>query len=373
MKKIFIVFTMFFLLFKIYAYDFNLNMEAQFFYNNYIKNDAYNFMAMQTTLTAFESIQKSRVKIKETIEQIKLDFDARLYLKPNQNKFEYFIDSLYFSFENGPFMLYTGKQRIKWGVGYTWNPTDKLQSGKNVLDPNKDLEGIYALRLEYANDFITPSFIIAPDPQPVDKDFRENLKFAMQLYKLIGSADFYINGIYQMNNLQVLGASISYDTGFMVLNLEGAAIRYVTIPVEFNGIFGYESDTLDWSYIIGFTKSFDSNIFVSGEYYYTGWGMTEKQYNDYIIINKISSFGMKKRYLSLNMSWTWNEKISFSAVFIYGEQDSTILFYPKIEYIENSNFNVEIGLIENITDKNKESYYSMPFYNIINLKLKAYF
>jgi hypothetical protein len=41
--------------------------------------------------------------------------------------------------------------------------------------------------------------------------------------------------------------------------------------------------------------------------------------------------------------------------------------------VENSNFNFEIGFMENITSENKETYFSMPVFNITSLKLKAFF
>jgi hypothetical protein len=117
-------------------------------------------------------------------------------------------------------MLYTGKQRIKWGVGFNWNPTDKLQPEKNVLDPTLDLEAFYAIRLEYSNDFITPSFIIAPELNSNVENLTENLRFALQLYKLIGTADIFLNGIYQMKNIQTIGVALSYDLDFFIFNFE---------------------------------------------------------------------------------------------------------------------------------------------------------
>lgn len=373
MKKNIFVFILFFIFFKINAYDFNLDLEAEFLYNNYIKNETYSYLDSQVTLTAFDSIQKCRVKIKEKIDQIKFDFDARLYLKPSGNNFEYFIDSAYFSFENGPFVLYAGKQRIKWGVGYTWNPTDKLQSAKNVLDPTNDLEGVYALRLEYSSDLFTPSFVIAPKPQNANSDFGENFRFALQLYKLIGTSDIFINGIYQTNTIQTIGGAVSYDMDLFILNIEMSAIRYIKPDLWVSRSFGLDGDKINYSFVIGVNKTVESSFFVSAEYYYNGWGLTNYQFNDYVILYKMSEFGIKKNYVSFNLSRTWDEKISFSIVTIFCADDSTILLYPKIEYVENNNFNFEIGFIENITDKDKESYYSMPVYNIINLMLKAYF
>ncbi len=374
-KKIFFIFILFFILSEFYAYDFNLDLQAQFFYNNYIKNDTFNYLAQQMTLTAFDYIQKTRIKIKEKKEQLKFDFDTRLYLKTGEDNFEYFIDSLYFSFENGPFVLYAGKQRIKWGVGYTWNPTDKLQPGKNILDPKIDLEGFYALRIEYSNDFITPSVIIAPQIKSIDSNVVENIRFAMQLYKLIGNADFFINGIYQMNNIQTIGMCVSYDINLFILNIESAAVRFMEPSLWITRMTGIDNDGVKYSYLIGINKIFTSSFFMSLEYYYNGWGFENLKFNDYINlnINKVSEFGFKKNYASFNISYTWDEKILTKITCIYGIDDSCFLFYPGIEYIENQDFNIELGFVENITDKNKETYYSMPFFNSLVLKLKAYF
>ncbi len=371
MKKNILLIILFLIIVSINAYDFNIDVEAGFFYNNYIKNEAYQFMALQVTPYAFDSYQKLRIKLKESIDQIKLNFDARFYIKPNQSKFDYYIDSAYFSFENGPFVLYAGKQRIKWGVGYTWNPADYLQPSKNILDPLKDLEGFYAIRMEYSNDFITPSLIISPDPESADVEFRENFRFALQLYKLLGKVDLYINSIYQMNHIQTTGFAISYDVDFLVLNLEGAAVRNMQISPVYPAM--NDSETISWTYLIGFTKTIESKFFIAAEYYYNGRGFTNYEFIDYVGLYSIASLCMKKRYTSINLSWTWDDKWTFAIAGIYGLDDSMFLFYPRVEYIENSNFNFEIGLIENIADKNKETYYSMPVYNILSLKLKAYF
>lgn len=363
MKKLFLVLTAIAIFSLDYAVDLNFDAESQFFYNNYIKNEAFQFMASQMTPSAFDAVQKIVLKAKENFEDIKVIFNSRFYLKSEQNKFDYVIDNAYFSYEDGPFVLYTGKQRIKWGTGYFWNPTDKLQPEKNLINPTIDLEGIYALRAEYSGDLLTPSLIIAPEIASYDRDFLENFKFAVQLYKLIGTSDFFVNFIYHYNNLQLLGGSISYDMNLFVFNMEIATIRHINNNNEINT-----------SFITGLSKNIESNFFVTAEYYYNGDGLTNNEFFNFISLNKISEFGLKKNYFSLNLSYTYIEKLAFSLTGIYGMDDSSILLYPKIEYLEKSNFNVEAGFIQNMNaQEGKEIFYSMPFYNILSLKLKFYF
>lgn len=372
MKKINFILTLFFLHPLIFSQDINFDLESQFFYNNYIKNETFQFISLQTTLTAFDAKEKIRVRYKNTVENTKFNLDLRCYIKPVEKELDYNIDSAYFSYEQGSFILYTGKQRIKWGVGFTFNPTDKLQPTKNILNPAYDLEGFYALRMEYSNEFLTPSFIIAPDPKATDKDFLENIKFALQLYKLVGSADFFVNGIYQMNNLQMLGLSISYDLDFFVLNIETAALRFMEPSLAIARSAGILDDIINYSILSGISKMFNS-LTVIFEYYYNGWGLKNAEFNDFVNLIGITQLGIKKNYFSLNFSYVWEEKISTVFSIIYGADDSCFLFYPRVEYIENSNFNIELGFIENITDKGKETYYTTPLFNSLILKLKAYF
>ncbi len=373
MKKSFFILFFFFIFFYSYSQDINFDLESQFFYYNYIKNETFEFISQNTTLTAFDAQEKIRIKYKNISDQIKFVLDIRSYLKPEKEEINYIVDSAYFSFENGPFILYAGKQRIKWGVGYTWNPSDRLQPQKDILNPAEDLEGFYALRLEYSNDFLTPSLIISSEPKSYDKDFLENIRFALQLYKLIGTVDFFINGIYQMNNIQTIGASFSWDVNLFILNLESAALRFMEPSLWNTRKAGIDGDKIDYSYLLGINKNIDLSTFITLEYYYNGWGFDNTEYNDYIDIAKILEFGNKKNYFLFIFSYTWEEKITSSLTFIWGADDSSFLLYPEIQYVENSVFNVELGFIENITDKNKETYYAIPLFNNLILKLKAYF
>ena len=43
-----------------------------------------------------------------------------------------------------------GKQRIAWGSGFAWNPTNRLEPPKNALNTTLEQEGALAARLDWA-------------------------------------------------------------------------------------------------------------------------------------------------------------------------------------------------------------------------------
>jgi len=60
---------------------------------------------------------------------------------------EIFLDNAFFTANAGPLRLKVGKQQIRFGSGYLWNPTDPFNV-KDLLDPTYELTGITAARLQ---------------------------------------------------------------------------------------------------------------------------------------------------------------------------------------------------------------------------------
>jgi hypothetical protein len=365
-----------------YALDLNFDLESDMVYGSYIKNDLLNLLPQQSTPTALTAFEQIRVKAKQGMDGVKMVFDGRFYVRPGTETMDYVIDNAYFSVDNpNGLVLYAGKQRIKWGTGYTFNPTDRLQPQKNALDPTRYLEGIYAVRGEWSNDFMTPSLIISPGPQNVNQPALENFRFALQLYKLVGTMDVFINSIYQMNKIQTIGSAVSWDEGIAVINAEGAVVRNMD-PAEnvlrYAGMGG--SNDLRFNWLIGVQKQFDADKMVNIEYYRNEWGATNSQFDTLIAeaphdpgIMNFAMLGIKKDYASATVSYTMDEKVSFSMAAIYGPDDGTTLVYPQVSWVENQNFDFLIGYLQNLTEKgNREGIYILPIYNFVEMRLRIY-
>ncbi len=379
---ILLIIFIFFVSLILNAFDINMDFETDLLYTRYRKNTFFLMNNMSNQLSPVSSFEEIRLKLKKQMEQVNFNINTRFYIRPQTSSVDYVIDNAYFSIEQGPFIAYVGKQRIKWGVGYTWNPSDLLQPTKDVFDPTRYLEGMYAIRMEYSNDFITPSIIISPEPQNNDDHLSRNIKLACQLYKLVGTADVFLNSIYLDNQFQTLGGAVSWDMGIFVLNLEGAGIRYKNKNLNIlRALDQEESKKIKFNYLAGLAKSMGSEFFLTLEYYRNEWGLTNPQFNQLwntVLQNPENvhfiSYGMKKDYMSLDLSYTWRETMGFDIATLLGLNDNSLILYPRITYLVNSNFDVTLGVFENLSkQQNVEGYEVIPIIDSVELRIKAYF
>jgi hypothetical protein len=355
MKKKFVLTVLMLLTFSMVsiasAFEITIDSETGLTYSTYIKNDFFAAQAAVSMPSAVNAYEKMSVNVVKRIENVKFTLDGRFYLTPGDSVFSYNIDNAYFQVENGPLVVYTGKQRIKWGTGYAWNPSDVLQPPKDVLNPTIDLEGIYAVRMEYSNNIVTPSLIVVIDPQDFNAGFAENFKIGLQLYKLLGTMDLFVNSVYQHEGIQSIGAAISWDIDLFILNLEGAAIRYMDPSYKLLRTIGNEGyDSVRYNFMVGINRQLGQDSSINIEYYRNSWGLENDEFDSFLsdpdLLGLIGA-NMKKDYLSYSFSHTWEDLISTSLVMMHGLNDGTTYMYPIISYVGSNNFTIQLGLLEN--------------------------
>jgi hypothetical protein len=353
-----------------FAFDLNLEARSDFLYTSFMENSAYNAIAASETVTALSTYEKIRLKLKDTVDQVKFDFDARAYLYPQTETLSYTIDSAYFSFENGPFVVYAGKQRMKWGTAYFFNPTDRLQPAVNVFRPTEDLEGIYAVRGEMTSDICTPLIVIMPRTNGYSQDPARDFNAAARIYKLVGTCDIYLDYIYNPDG-DSAGAAASWDTGFFVVNLEAALDANPPAGCETIDIGGRRYSS---AATIGVTKLISNEASIFAEYFRNTAGLSSEGYSDTVTA---MGFGMplsKKDYLAYSLSYTWDNSIQLSLTGLHGLDDGTTYAFPSIAWVENQNYDIQLSLLQNLTQKGtREGTDSTPFYSETELRINAYF
>jgi hypothetical protein len=368
MKRL--LFAAFFAVFAagVFAFDFNLDARSDFTYTSFMMNSAYDAMAQAETASAFSTYEEIRVKAKDTIGQVKFDFDARAYLYPQTESVTYTVDSACFSYAQGQFVLTAGKQRMKWGTAYFFNPTDRLQPAVNILNPTEDLEGIYALRGELTTDFCTPLVVIMPRLNGSQPD--SAFDAAARVYKLIGTCDVYLDYIYRPDG-DSAGAAFSWDTGFFVVNFEAALDADPPEGAETIQLGGRPYST---AMTLGVMKMVSQDTSIFAEYYRNGGGFGSAAYSNLVNTSGIGPFLSKKDYIAYSGSYTWNETYQFSLTGIHGLDDGTIFMYPSIGWVGNQNFDVSLYFLQNLTaGGTREGNYSTPFYSETELRINAYF
>ncbi|HDQ26030.1 MAG TPA: hypothetical protein ENN43_04710 [bacterium] len=366
----------------LFGIEANVELESNFLYTTYIKNETFSALTQTVSVDSLNAYQLIGLKLRENINKVRLVFDARFFYFPASNELRYEIDNAYFQVPRGASVLYAGKQRIRWGTGYAWNPSDKLQQQTLVIDTIREAPGIYGVRFDRSGGFLSSSFIVSPSPAGYAGDWGENFTLAAQLYKLIGTADVFVNSIYRHNSLQTIGAALSWDTGLFVLNFEGAAIRYMERELNLLRYTGRKSTRdVEYDFTAGINRTLGDNGMLVLEYYRHNWGIgndgfadAAAGYEDDPALLNFLRMGAKKDYAALSLSWNHKEAWAFNASAIFGLNDGSIIAYPSLSYVENNNWDFTAGYIHNFSERrNPEGYYALPFYNTVEMKIRAYF
>ncbi|MDQ7032401.1 MAG: hypothetical protein Q9M37_06765 [Desulfonauticus sp.] len=198
-------------------------------------------------------------------------FFAMLYSKED-NDYKFIINNLYQTFGED-FSLSLGKQSLKWGKGYIYNPIAFLDRVKNPLDPESVREGYYLLKLQYIQ---TPegdilqnhsfTFVYMPSSYDLNKDFytKEHSynNVAFKYYALILDTD--IDLIYmQEEKVNKYGIDLS---------------KNLSEELEVHGELSYFNEQNE--YLIGFKYAAPYDLTLTTEYY--------KKQGDNFIYNKLS-------------------------------------------------------------------------------------
>jgi hypothetical protein len=221
--------------------------------------------------------------------------------------------------------LTVGRQRIAWGAGYLWNPTD-------IFNP------------------YTLSFAVAEEQE----DEADAVRLEVPLGALSGIDAFVltgmeweetVKGLRIMTNMEKYDFSLSYvdkgagsfQYGFDATGeLFGLGVKSEIALFSPAGADGYIQSVLGWNY------TFENGWFFDMEYFFNGLG--KKNQNEYdwagLFAGDISQLGMDYYYFGLSKILTEIQSVSFSL--ILNANDRSFMFYPA--YTFNVAENVDLSL-----------------------------
>jgi len=201
-------------------------------------------------------------------------FEGFITVKPNQN-----------------ISLDAGKQVLKWGTGYAWNPVSFIARPKNPEDPAEDLEGFVMLNANFVKSFKGPLTTLALTPVllpvtvDINSDFGEedHLNVAAKLYFLLWDTDIDL--------MFFAGGSRANRYGFdFARNLKSN----LEIHGEWALITDFEKKTVDRegnldtersdviSALVGLRYLTAREMTMILEYYHNGRGLTQSEFEDFI-------------------------------------------------------------------------------------------
>ena len=183
-----------------------------------------------------------------------------------------------------------GKQTLKWGKGYAWNPVAFLDRPKDPDDPELAREGFVVASADYIKSFDGPlkTFSFTPVLMPVydhiNDDFGKinRLNFAGKMYFLLYDTDIDLIFLTSGSKTNRYGMDFSRNiTSNFEIHGELASIDdYQKRFIDSDGtVFSNEYEAT--SYLLGLrylTKSDTTYIF---EYFHDATGFAESEMTDY--------------------------------------------------------------------------------------------
>jgi hypothetical protein len=201
------------------------------------------------------------------------------------------FDEAYLSFKPDPgFTLDIGKQALKWGKGYAWNPVGFIERPKDPNDVELAREGYTMLAADFIRNFggdlktvaFTP--VLLPVGSQVNNDFGkpDHLNVAAKLYLLYQDTDIDFTWLGAGSRTSRFGFDFSRNlTSALEVHGEWARVR----NLELRSVAPTASVTTEQrnvtSYLLGLRYLTERDTTWIAEYYRNGTGYAERQMQDF--------------------------------------------------------------------------------------------
>ncbi len=167
-----------------------------------------------------------------------------------------------------------GKQRIAWGSGFAWNPTNRLEPPKNALNTTLEQEGALAARLDWvpaawasvvlvgATTDATPRDLPLETPEPERRD-----SLALRSRFVVKDTDVALVVSGGKNQRTLLGLDLARDLGWAAVHAEAALYEGAEMLPP-------RDDTVFFRVVAGALRTSGENAFAL-EYFYNGEGYSD--------------------------------------------------------------------------------------------------
>jgi len=262
-----------------------------------------------------------------------------LVRKPNLTVYHFF-DRIYLrkDFEYGSLIL--GRQRISWGTGRVWNPTD-LFNPINPADFSKiEKDGADAISAKiYLGNFTDLQFVF----NPVDS-FKNN-NFGFRFRSNFRKFDFSLMSGY-------------FDKRFVVgFDFAG---NFFDAGVRGEGMISADRKNLAsnfFKFILGFDNQFTGNIYALVEYHFNGEGKKHSEEYQLERLIKGEILNLSRNYIFAMVSYNFNPVFNISISLNQNLNDGSGFVSSNFSYLSGDNSEVGVGLLFFYGDEKDEYWY----------------
>lgn len=250
--------------------------------------------------------------------------------------------------------LTLGLQRVPFGVGRMWNPTDTFNPIDALSVEPEERMGVFAANfIQHLTDF---SFLqlISNFGKKMEID-KYGLRYKGRHMGMDMGCSFIKNSSFMMTGAEL--ESNLFDTG-----------------IEVRGEIGFfDNDDLDKRYVsgvMGAEYAFPGNFTVLAEYFYNGLGNENKEeYSTDILID--GNWNLSRHYLGTTVTYEMNPLTTLSLSSIFNLLDGSFYSGHSVSYSVNDETTLSAGA--NVYLGNNDSEFNDYYKNLYYVKIESYF
>ena len=304
----------------------NVSFDADYIFRIFhgaTEFNLFDFIPGGVVLSYAESRQNS-------VDSLRPDFDFTL-------EDENFLDNAYVTVYFEHLTLRVGKQQLPWGAGYTWNPTD-IFNEKNALDPIYEKVGVNAFKLEvpFRSEGMATAILGVGDEWKTStkgikvKEHAKGFDYSVCFVEKLWEGFDYLLDCDFSEKRRLVGGDFSG--------------QLLGLGVWGEGAYNTMEDSKDFGqYLLGADYTFESGLYLIGEYYKNELGQTDKSqydFNDWIRLLGAEGENLGQDYLFLGQSYPLAELWNWSNYVIFNLNDKSGVIFPWFDYSLNDNTEV---------------------------------
>ncbi|MGC9312334.1 MAG: hypothetical protein ACP5IA_06540 [Sediminispirochaetaceae bacterium] len=243
-----------------------------------------------------------------------------------------------------------GRQRIPWGTGIFFSPTDALHPVSLTGEAETGFDGLSGTVLLPADITVAAAVSLSPAldyaeaaADPAAEELGERVRGALSVSGYAGTLDWRTTMVYQWQRVFRPGISLSADLSGFIISLEGALELHNSLDY----IPGTETPELWDPYPlagVGIEKSWfgmSDTFTIIAEYLFDGRGYTEEQAAAFFSLppgleDFADSPALGRHYLNASIEYNHDEKIRTEHGVLLNLQDASGTVFHGITYAVGS-------------------------------------
>lgn len=171
--------------------------------------------------------------------------------------------------------LRVGKQRVAWGSGLAWNPTNRLEPAKNPLNPGLEQEGVLAARMDWTPTPWAGVIVVAARGDsgtgdlPFTADRPRRRTAAARARFLVKDTDLALVVSGGKNQRTLVGLDLGRNVGALALHAEATATAGAELAPP--------RDERTFFRLVAGALHTRGETALSAEYFWNGEGYTESE------------------------------------------------------------------------------------------------